>query len=130
MAVKRANRGKSLRDMLNRWKVWAAYFRQYRVHKKQCQERKKQYLRDKMKEAELASRKHDLRSVYNIVRSLAPKAPRTRTQLKGKDGGMLSRAEEAEVFCEHFKQKITSANAWRYDTATLYFNHVEHSRDS
>ena len=97
MAIKRTNKGKSLRDMLNKWKVWAAYLRQFRAHKKQCQERKKQYLQDKMKEAELASRKHDLRSVYNIVRSLAPKAPRARTQLKGKDGGMLSRAEEAEV---------------------------------
>ena len=130
IAIKRTSKGKSLRDMLTRWKVWAAYLRQYRAHKKQCQERKKQYHQDNMKEAELASRKHDLRSVRNIVRSLAPKAPRARTQLKGKDGGMLSRAEEAEVFCEHFKQKFTSANAWRYDAATLYLNNIEHSQNS
>ena len=43
---------------------------------------------------------------------------------------MLSRAEEAEVFCEHFKQKFTSAHAWRYDSATLYFSHIEHSQNS
>ena len=130
VAVKRTSSGKSLRDMLNRWSVWAAYFRQYRVHKKRCQERKKQYLRDKMNEAELASKKHDLRSVYNIVRSLAPKASRARTQLKGKDGGMLSRAEEAVVFCEHFKQKFTSVHAWRYEAETLYSSHKEHALSS
>ena len=126
IAVKRTSKGKSLRDMLNRWKVWAAYLRQYRARKQQCRERKKQYLQDKMREAELASSNHDLRT----VRSLAPKAPRARTQLKGKDGGMLSRAEEAEVFCEHFKQKFTSANAWRYDAAALYLNNIERSQNS
>ena len=93
------------------------------VHIKQCQERKKQYLRDKMAEAELASRKHDLRSVYNIVCSLAPKAPRKRTQLRGRDGGLLSRAEEAVVFCEHVKQKFTSAHAWHFDARALYSSH-------
>ena len=82
--------------------------------------KKKQYLRDKMAEAEIASRKHDLRSVYNIVRSLAPKAPRRRTQLKGKEGSLLSRTEEATLFCAHFKQKFTCTDAWRFDANLLY----------
>ena len=118
--IKRTSSGRGLQSIIRRWKVWAAYFRQYRTYKTQCQERKKQYLRDKMAEAEIASRKHDLRSVYNIVRSLAPKAPRRRTQLKGNEGSLLSRTEEATLFCEHFEQKFTSTDAWRFDANLLY----------
>ena len=118
--IKRTSCGRGLQSIFRRWKVWAAYFRQYRTYKKQCQERKKQYLRDKMAEAEIASRKHDLRGVYNIVRSLAPKAPRRRTQLKGNEGNLLSRTEEAMLFCARFKQKFTSTDAWRFDATLLY----------
>ena len=124
MLIKRTRSGKGLKDMLRRWKIWAAYFRQYRAFKNQCQERKKQYLCDKMVEAEFASRKHDLRSVYNIARSLAPKAPRKRTQLKGEEGSLLSRAEEAILFCEHFKKKFTSVDAGCFDARTLYTSSV------
>ena len=42
-------------------------------------------------------------------------APRKRAQLKGKEGSLLSRAEEAVVFCEHFKKKFTSVDAWCFD---------------
>ena len=120
MLIKRTRSGTGLLQILRRWKVWAAYFRHYRIYKQKCQERRKQFLRDKMAEAEIASRKHDLRSVYNIVRSLAPKAPRKRTQLKGKEGSLLSRTEEADVFCEHFKKKFTSTDEWSFNANLLY----------
>ena len=84
--IKRSPASCSLREMINRWKIWAAYCKHQKAHKQRCRARKKQYLIDKMKEAQRASAAMDLRGVYQVVRCLAPKAPRRLTQLRGLSG--------------------------------------------
>ena len=74
MRLKRSPAACNLREMIDRWKIWNAYCKHQKAHKKRCRARKKQYLHDKMKEAQRASATMDLRGVYQVVRCLAPKA--------------------------------------------------------
>ena len=83
MRIKRSLAACGLREMIYRWKIWTAYCRHQKAHKQRCRARKKQYLIDKMKQAQRASAAMDLSGVYQVVRSLAPKAPRRMTQLRG-----------------------------------------------
>ena len=70
--IKRSPAACNLREMINRWKIWATYYKHQKAHKQRCRARKKQYLIDKMKEAQRASAAMDLRGVYQVVRCLKP----------------------------------------------------------
>ena len=83
MRIKRSPAACGLCEMIHRWKIWTAYNKHQKAHKQRCKARKKQYLIDKMQEAQRASAATDLRGVYRVVRSLAPKTPRRMTQLRG-----------------------------------------------
>ena len=127
MRIKRSPAACGLREMIHRWKIWTAYNKHQKAHKQRCKARKKQYLIDKMKEAQRASAAMDLRGVFQVVRSLAPKAPRRMTQLRGPQGQMHTRTEEAEIFCEYFGGKFTSRDEWCYQPTEL--NHKEHEAE-
>ena len=114
MRIKKSPAASNLREMIYRWKIWTAYCKHQKAHKKRCRARKKQYLIDKMKEAQRASAAMDLRGVYQVVRCLAPKAPRHLTQLRGPQGQMHTRTEEAEIFCQYFSTKFTCKDDWSY----------------
>ena len=77
MRIRRLPAARNLREMISKWKIWSAYCKHQKAHKRRCRERRKQYLYDKMREAQRASASMDLRGVYQVVR--APKAPRPRT---------------------------------------------------
>ena len=77
-----------------------------------------------MKEAQRASAAMDLRGVYQVVRCLAPKAPRRLTQLRGPQHQMHTRTEEAEIFCQYFSTKFTSKDDWSCQPTD--HNHSEH----
>ena len=124
MLIKRSPAAGNLREMIYRWKIWSAYCKHQKAHKQRCRARKKQYLIDKMKEAQRASAAMDLRGVYQVVRCLAPKAPRRLTQLRGPQGQMHTRTEEAEIFCQYFSTKFTSKDDSSYQP--IYHNHSEH----
>ena len=70
---------------------------------------------DKMREAQIASSNQDMWGIYQVVRGLAPKAPRKRTQLRGTQGKLLNQTEEAMAFCDHFGSKFTAVDGWQHD---------------
>ena len=115
MLMKRRPATGSLHAVISRWKVCSAYVRHYREHKARCKLRKEQqFLMDKMREVQIALNQ-DMRGIYQVVRGLAPKAPRKRTQLRGTHGKLLNQTEEAVAFCDHFSSKFTAVDGWQHD---------------
>ena len=85
------------------------YTKLHKQHKQLCRQQKKQFLLDKLRAAQEAADKQDLRGVYQVVRALAPKQQYKRTQLRGPKGQALTRQEEADKFHPHFTKKFTAS---------------------
>ena len=98
----------TLRAILGRWKTWTRYNQLYTIHKERCRATKKAYILEQMCIAERAAQSHNQRLLYQVVRTLAPKARRSRPQLRDAHGQMMTRSEEATCFHQHFTTKFTA----------------------
>ncbi|CAE7369649.1 jockey\pol [Symbiodinium sp. CCMP2456] len=88
-------------------RLFQAWFATVRYHlgakkaKRQCKERKKLEIRGLLQQAEAAAGRGDQRSVYQVVKQLAPWAPRNRVLLKDKEGRLLTHKEENDALVSH-----------------------------
>ena len=98
----------TLRAILGRWKTWTRYNQLYTKHKERCRATKKTYILEQMCIAERAAQSHNQRLLYQVIRTLAPKARRSRPQLRDAQGHMMTRSEEATCFHQHFTTKFTA----------------------
>ena len=98
----------TLRAILGRWKTWTRYNQLYTKHKERCRTTKKTYILEQMCIAERAAQSHNQRLLYQVIRTLAPKARRNRPQLRDAQGHMMTRSEEATCFHQHFTTKFTA----------------------
>ena len=96
------------RAILGRWKTWTRYNQLYTKHKERCRTTKKAYILEQMCIAERAAQSHNQRLLYQVIRTLAPKARRSRPQLRDAQGQMMTRSEEATCFHQHFTTKFTA----------------------
>ena len=77
-------------------------------HKERCRTTNKAYILEQMCIAERAAQSHNQRLLYQVERTLAPKARRSRPQLRDANGQMMTRSEEATCFHQHFTTKFTA----------------------
>ena len=91
----------TLRGLFVAWRCWGRFqqmHKQYAVHSMNLRKEKRlQTLSD----ARQAADKHDTWGLYKIVRSIAPKCPARKFQVR-KDGHLLSPSEEVQVVVEHY----------------------------
>ena len=99
-----SNKDTTLRAIIGRWQTWTRYNQLYKKHKDRCCTTKKAYILEQICIAERAAQSHNQRQV---VRTLAPKAKRSRPQLRDANGQM-TRSEEATCFHQHFTTKFTA----------------------
>ena len=91
----------TLRAIIGRWRTWTRYNQLYTKHKERCRT-------EQMCIAERAAQSHNQHLLYQVVRTLAPKARRSRPQLRDANGQMMTRSEEATCFHQHFATKFTA----------------------
>ena len=98
----------TFRAIIGRWRTWTRYNQLYTKHKERCRITKKAYILEQMCIAERAAQSHSQCLLYQVVRTLAPKAKRSRPQLRDANGQMMTRSEEATCFHQHFTTKFTA----------------------
>ena len=92
------------------WKVWFHYARFQRAHRAfQSAGRfaKKQWYQGRLDELNKHARRHDVRALYQGVRTLAPKSRRVHVQLRDKDGHVITPAEQATLLQCHYEAVYT-----------------------
>ena len=89
----------------NVWMAWRHMARFTRMHKHfraQGRQNRRQLYLEHITRAQQAANCHDSRTLYSIIRQLAPKQPRRRIQLRSQDHTLLTNAQELQAlkaFC-------------------------------
>ena len=92
------------------WKVWFHYARFQRAHRafrSAGRFAKKQWYQGRLDELNKHARRHDVRALYQGVRTLAPKSRRVHVQLRDKDGHVITPAEQATLLQCHYEAVYT-----------------------
>ena len=91
--------------MYELWQAWQ-HAVQIRKIKKQlthsCKAAKQARLHTAVEEAQAAAQRHDLRSLYKIIRTLTPKQPFKMIRLRGSHGEALTAEQECQQLESHF----------------------------
>ena len=77
------------------------YQRAAREAKRTSRALRKQHLQNELRQAEHAYQRGDQRGLFEVMRRLAPKQRKTKVQLRGAAGRILSNAEELSVFTDY-----------------------------
>ena len=92
------------------WKVWFHYARFQKAHRafrSAGRFAKKQWYQGRLDELNKHARRHDVRALYQGVRTLAPKSRRVHVQLRDKDGHVITPAEQAALLQCHYEAVYT-----------------------
>ena len=69
--------------------------------RRQGRRAKREMLDDQLQQAWDADRQGDKSAIWQVIRRLAPKTARTRVQLRGPKGELLTQQEETDKFVEY-----------------------------
>ena len=86
--------------LLHKWKLYVAFARASRALRQQSRELKRAAFASKLLQAEDAAQRGDQRTLFQIVRSLAPSSGRVFSRLRDSEGAFLSRSAEAQALVE------------------------------
>ena len=92
------------------WKVWfhyAKFQKAHRAFRSAGRFAKKQWYQGRLDELNKHARRHDVRALYQGVRTLAPKSRRVHVQLRDKDGHVITPAEQAALLQCHYEAVYT-----------------------
>ena len=98
----------SLAQLFAAWKHQAAFLRQHGVLRRQGRRAKRDMLSDQVQQAWDADRQGDKSAIWQVIRRLAPKTAKTRVQLRGPRGELLTQQEETDRFIAYC-QKVYHA---------------------
>ncbi|CAE7946816.1 Pol, partial [Symbiodinium sp. KB8] len=102
-AQMRRPRVATIAAMLHKWKLHVAFARASRALRQQSRELKRAAFANKLLQAEAAAQRGDQRTLFQIVRSLAPSSGRIFSRLRDSEGAFLSRSAEAQALVEQGK---------------------------
>ncbi|CAE7894335.1 Pol [Symbiodinium microadriaticum] len=102
-AQMRRPRVATIAAMLHKWKLQVAFARASRALRQQSRELKRAAFANKLLQAEAAAQRGDQRTLFQIVRSLAPSSGRIFSRLRDSEGAFLSRSAEAQALVEQGK---------------------------
>ena len=88
--------GQQLSSLFDAWRVLAAFRRQKRTVQRASRQARRSWVDGMLRQAAEAGRRHHTKGVYDVVRRLAPKAPRKRVQICDTHGGSLGPLQELE----------------------------------
>ena len=91
----------SLAQLFAAWKHQAAFLHQHGILRRQGRRAKREMLDDQLQQAWDADRHGDKSAIWQVIRRLAPKTARTRVQLRGPKGELLTQQEETDKFVEY-----------------------------
>ena len=77
---------------------------------------RRQWLHERIASADEAASRHDLRTVFRIVRQIAPKQRRDTTRIRGSDGCLLDMKQQFDVLLAHFTEAFTRADAFDFES--------------
>ncbi|CAE7455423.1 unnamed protein product [Symbiodinium natans] len=83
------------------WKATVALRKQVKIAEKQCKEKKREDILQLLQKAEQAADNGDQRTVYQVVRRLAPWQPRQRVMIKDPSGRLLTLQQEHEALVSY-----------------------------
>ena len=98
----------SLAQLFAAWKHQAAFLRQHGVLRRQGRRAKRDMLSDQLQQAWDTDRQGDKSAIWQVIRRLAPKTAKTRVQLRGPQGELLTPQEETDRFVAYC-QKVYHA---------------------
>ncbi|CAE7619605.1 unnamed protein product [Symbiodinium necroappetens] len=87
----------TLGHIVQKWRLAVQFFRASRALRDQSQALKRQAFQTKLLQAEQAAAAGDQRTLHQIVNSLAPNHRKVFSRLRGQDGKLLSKPEEAKA---------------------------------
>ena len=87
----------TLGHIVQKWRLAAQFFRASRALRDQSKALKRQAFQAKLLQAEQAAATGGQRTLHQIVNSLAPNHRKVFSRLRGKDGKLLSKPEEAKA---------------------------------
>ena len=89
-------------DVWRAWRHIARFTRMHRHFRTQGRLNRRQLYLEHITRAQQAANRHDSRTLYSIIRQLAPKQPRRRIQLRDENHALLTNAQELQAlktFC-------------------------------
>ena len=90
--------GNYLQRVLTSWRLIARFLSMQRQIRTFGKQKRKQEIQDLIQQAEDAYENGNMKVIYSVVGTLAPKQPRKRAQLRGEGHRVLSPLEELEAF--------------------------------
>ena len=94
-AMIRRPRVATVAAVLHKWKLHMAFARASKALRQQSRDLKRASFADKLAQAEAAAQRGDQRTLYQVVRSLAPTSSRLFSRLRDAEGHFLSKPAEA-----------------------------------
>ena len=92
------------------WKVWFHYARFQKAHRafrSAGRIARKSWYQGRLDELNKHARRHDIRALYQGVRTLAPKTRRVHVQLRDAEGHIITPAEQAILLKKHYEAVYT-----------------------
>ena len=82
--------------VITAWRQWTEFIRAHRIYKERAKQTSKQRKLDLLRQAQQAADKGNAHELWKTARTLAPKAPRKRLQLR-REGHMTMITPEEEL---------------------------------
>ena len=108
-----------------RRRVFAAWFRYFRFRqaskavRREGKAARRRWVEAQIEEADLAADRGDMRAVFRVVQSLAPKKRRDAVRIRGPQGQLLDQREQFQAIFAHFRAVFSRKEDFRHVSAFL-----------
>ena len=92
------------------WQAWVHFVKFRQAHgdfRRAGRQARSAWFQGRLDELQQHAQKKDARSLFQGVRTLAPKKPQTAVQLRSADGRILSPSQQADVLAKHYRKIYT-----------------------
>ena len=91
-----------MRQIILAWRSWSCFMKASKLVRKHARNARISWLQDKIAVAEEAYQNKDTRTLFGVVRQVAPRRKFQKLQLKGPDGQLLNPQQALESLTDHF----------------------------
>ncbi|CAE7840054.1 pol [Symbiodinium sp. CCMP2592] len=91
-----------------KWRLLVQFRKASRALRQQSKDLKRAFYEQQIQEAEEAAARHDQRTLYQIVKRMAPKSYKTASRLLGPDGRLMTPSGELQAILQHGKQTFAA----------------------
>ena len=95
---------RSLHRLMEIWWRYAAFHRAWRALRRSSKQARRQWLENKILEAQQAAERHDYRAVYAVVQAIAPKRRYEQVRIRGPQDQLLTKAQQMQAVHSYFEQ--------------------------